>query len=33
MMFNQTTNPFLKKQNISGIIDPNQSASYYLAGQ
>jgi hypothetical protein len=33
MVFNQTSNPFLKKQNISGIIDQNQSASYYIAGQ
>jgi hypothetical protein len=31
MVFNQTTNPFLKKQNISGIIDQNHS--YYVAGQ
>lgn len=32
MVFNQTSNPFLKKQNISNIIDQNQSGSYYLAG-
>lgn len=33
MMFNQTANPFMKKNNISGIIDQNQSGSYYIAGQ
>lgn len=33
MLFNQTSNPFLKKQNISGIIDQNHSATYYIAGQ
>ena len=32
MVFNQTSNPFLKKQNISNIIDQNHSSSYYLAG-
>lgn len=33
MVFNQTSNPFLKKQNTSGMIDQNQSGSYYIAGQ
>lgn len=30
MIFNQTANPFMKKHNLSGIVDQNQSASYYL---
>ncbi len=30
MMFNQTANPFMKKNNISGIVDQH-NASYYMA--
>ena len=30
MIFNQTRNPFLKKNNISNIVDQNQSASYII---
>lgn len=29
-MFNQTQNPFLKKNNISNIIDQNQSNNSYI---
>ncbi len=32
MMFNQTTNPFLKKNNISNIVGQNHS-SYYITQQ